>query len=527
MLTEVQRLADELGETPSLHDMDKFGKFGSKTYQKKFEKWNNALREAGLEINKQQRVSDSDLLEELHRLSKEVDGTPTSRDMAEMGKYAASSYSIAFGKWNEAIQEAGLEVARHRGVSESALINEIQRLADELGQPPTVYQMRKDGRFGESTISNEFGSWNSALEAAGFEPNRVKNVDKNKLKNEIRRLNEEYDRPPTSGEMEQNGDYSVGTFDRAFGSWNDALIAAGFDPHNRSDIPDEELLAELKRLGSELGRTPTAVDMESKGEFGHATYQNSFDSWNDAIREANLTENVRSDIPRSELIDEIHSLRNRLDRTPKKREMDQQGQFDSTTYMAEFGTWNEALREAGLDPIRRSDIPEPELLSEIERLADNLGRPPTRNEMEEQGAFSGSVYARRFGTWTDALLEAGLDPHKTLHPDYLDHEVRSQNELQIADLLIDIGIAYEYESIVIEYADGRKYTPDFVTDEYVIEIKGINFGEIYNKAATAEEKAEAALDQLDAREYVVIGIELPADIYIPWDERATIRELFE
>lgn len=34
MLTEVQQLANELGGTPSLHDMDQLGKFGSKTYQK-------------------------------------------------------------------------------------------------------------------------------------------------------------------------------------------------------------------------------------------------------------------------------------------------------------------------------------------------------------------------------------------------------------------------------------------------------------------------------------------------------------
>lgn len=527
MLTEIQRLVDELGETPSLHDMDQFGKFSSKTYQKRFESWNNALREAELEINKQQKVSDSDLLEELRQLNEEIDGTPTSRDMAEMGEYAPSSYSIAFGNWNNAIQKANLEIVRHRDVPESALIREIQRLADELGRPPTVSQMRDEGRFGVSTISNKFGTWNDALKTAGFEPNRLRNVDESKLENEIKRLNEEYGRPPTAKEMEQNGAYSVGTFDRAFGSWNDALSAAGFDPHNRNDIPDEELLAELKRLGSELGRTPTAVDMESKGKFGHTTYQNKFDSWNNAIRDANFGVNVRSDIPRSELIDEIHSLEKRLDRIPEKREMDQQGQFDSTTYMAEFGTWNDALREAGLDLILRRDIPELELITEIERLADKLNRPPTRDEMEEQGIFSGSIYARRFGTWTDALLEAGLDPHKTLHPDYLDHEVRSQEELQIADLLVDAGIAYEYESIAIKYADGRQYVPDFVTEKYVIEVKGVHFGEIYNKATTAEQKAEAAIEQLDDREYVVVGVELPADIYIPWDERATIRELFE
>lgn len=525
MLTELERLADELEETPSLHDMDKLGKFASKTYQKKFGSWNNALNEANLEINKQQEVSDSELLEELQRLNEEVDHTPTSRDMAELGEYAPSSYSIAFGTWNDAIQKAGLEIGRHRDVSEGELIDEIQRLAGELGQPPTVYQMRDQGRFGVSTVSNEFGTYNDGLKAAGLEPNREKDVNKTELEEEIRRLNEEYGRPPTAKEMERDGAYSVGTFSRAFGSWNEALSDAGFDPHNRNDIPDEELLAELKRLADELGRTPTAVDMESMGEFGHATYENSFGSWNTAITEANLDVNVRSDIPKSELIDAIHSLKDELGRTPKGREMDQYGQFDSTTYAAKFGTWNDALIEAGLEPIERRDIPESDLIGEIERLADELNRPPTRDEMEQQGEFSGSVYAHRFGTWTDALLEAGLDPHKTLHPDYLDHEVRSQNELQVADMLVDTGIEYEYESLVIEYANGRTYTPDFVTNEYVIEVKGVHFGEIYDRATTGEQKAKAAMKQLESREYVVVGVELPADVYVPWTERNKLVEL--
>jgi hypothetical protein len=527
MLTEIQRLADELGESPSLHDMDQLGKFGSKTYQKKFSSWNDALKKADVEINKQQKVSDPELLKELRRLSKEISGTPASRDMAELGEYAPSSYSIAFGTWNNAIQAAGVKIGRHRDVSEAELISEIQSLASDLGHPPTVYQMRDQGRFGVSTVSNEFGTWNDALKAAGFEPNREKDVDKAKLKDEIRRLNQEYGRPPTANEMESDGKYSVGAFGRSFGSWNEALSATGFEPHNRNDIPDEELLAELNRLGDELDRTPTVIDMEAKGEFGHSTYENSFGSWNDAIRRANLDVNVRSDIPNSELIDELHSVKKQLGKTPGMREMDQHGRFDSTTYEAKFGTWNDALKAAGLNPILRSDIPEPELIDEIERLADELNRPPTRDEMEQRGAFSGSIYARRFGTWTDGLLEAGLDPHKTLHPDYLDHEVRSQKELQIADMLIDAGIDYEYESLVIEYADGHTYTPDFVTDKYVIEVKGVHFGEIYNKSTTAQQKAEAAIEKLDDREYVVVGVELPADIYIPWDERATIGKLFE
>jgi len=50
---------------------------------------------------------------------------------------------------------------------------------------------------------------------------------------------------------------------------------------------------------------------------------------------------------------------------------------------------------------------------------------------------------------------------------------------------------------------------------------------VYNKEVTAKDKAEAAMNAVDKREYVVVGAELPADIHIPWEERERIRGLFE
>jgi hypothetical protein len=62
---------------------------------------------------------------------------------------------------------------------------------------------------------------------------------------------------------------------------------------------------------------------------------------------------------------------------------------------------------------------------------------------------------------------------------------------------------------------------------HVIECKGIDWGKKYNKRFTAEQKAEAAMKQLDEREYVVVGMQLPCDIHIPREEHGTIQELFE
>jgi len=528
LITELQRLVDELGRTPGLRDMNQQGAHSSKTYQKKFGSWNEALKQAGIEINNEHDIAKSDLLDELIRLKNLLGRTPTSRDMAEKGKYGTSNYPNKFGSWNDAVREAGLEPTRDREVPREDLVAELKRVTEELGKPPNTEEMKEHGCYGVSTCSNEFGTWNEALKTAGVGTNKEKNVPESDLLAELRRLNEDVDGGLIASHMRRMGKFSVGTYSRKFGSWNDALREAGVELSNRSDIPKSELLAELQRLNEELGRTPTVEDMWEEGRFGSATYHTAFGSWNDAIREADLGVNVRSDIPERELLGQIQSLADDLSRTPERRDMDQHGQFDSTTYSSRFGSWNEALKRVGFEPIRRTDIPETELIDEIQRLADTLNRPPTRDEMEHQGEFSSSIYARRFGTWTDALIEAGYEPHKALNPDYLDHRVDSAQELVIADILLDAGIEYKNEGIEIAYDDDdRIYTPDFVTEGYVIEVKGQDWGKVYNKEVTAKRKAEAATNALDKREYVVVGTKLPADIHIPWKDRQKIGELFE
>ena len=522
MLAELQRLAAELDKTPSQRKMNEQGRFSVKAYQNKFGTWNKSLSKADLSLNKEANVSDADLLAELSRLSNEIDGTPTSRDMAERGKYAPATYSTAFGTWNDAVREADLDPTKLRDIPNSELLDELERLTNQLGQPPTVHQMEKHGRFGAKTYSTAFGSWNEALSAANLELNKEKNVGRSRLLDEIKRLRDASGEVPTAETMRRQGRFAVNTYKRRFGSWNKALQAVGYELNNRTNIPESELLEELKRLKDEIGETPKAIDMEKEGEFGWATYKTVFGSWNDALREAGFNPTNRIDIPKSELISELESIKTQLDRTPDRRDMDRHGKFDSTTYASAFGTWNEALRAAGFEPNKRQDIPESALLEAIRSLEEEIGRTPIRSDMNKMGEFSGSVYRYRFGSWNDALITAGLDPHKILRPNHLNHVVRSTWEADIAELLLDAGIDYEYESLEVYYGEGSTYTPDFVTDQYVIEVKG----HLYEPEKVIK-KARAAMTELDDRQYVVVGTAIPADIHIPWENRGQITELFD
>lgn len=104
-------------------------------------------------------------------------------------------------------------------------------------------------------------------------------------------------------------------------------------------------------------------------------------------------------------------------------------------------------------------------------------------------------------------------------PDHIDHKIRSSWELEVAEMLIDNDVDYEYESMEIEYGDST-YIPDFITDDYIIEVKGWVRGNDEGKKATT------TMEKIDDKEYVVVGSALPCDIHIDWENNSELVELF-
>jgi hypothetical protein len=74
-----------------------------------------------------------------------------------------------------------------------------------------------------------------------------------------------------------------------------------------------------------------------------------------------------------------------------------------------FGTWNAAKRAAGLMP-RRFATRE-ELVTQLRRLGDDLGRTPTAQDIRSRRGTmpSASLYWHTFGSLSNALREAGCD----------------------------------------------------------------------------------------------------------------------
>lgn len=184
-----------------------------------------------------------------------------------------------------------------------------------------------------------------------------------------------------------------------------------------SPIPKSKLVAALKSLAEDLGRPPTREEMETEGRYSSTPYYRQFGSWPTALEHAELVPQYRQEIPDEELLTELRDLAGELGHPPRPQDMSEQGAFSPSTYRRRFGSWTDALLQADLSPNtpqNTSHIKRADLLRELFRLTRNLGRPPTQSDIEKQGLYSVDVYHDSFGSWSGALEEANLQLEDSL-----------------------------------------------------------------------------------------------------------------
>jgi hypothetical protein len=164
LIRDLQELAERLGSIPTAREMRNEGPWSAKTYINHFESWNNALKESGL---KTRNVSKEELIEDMKEFAEELGHVPTREEMEECGPWGGSTYESYFNSWNNSLECANLKTNK---LSNKKLLENLQEVAEELGKTPTAREMKKFGPHCPKTYQKHFGSWNNALEEAGFEP---------------------------------------------------------------------------------------------------------------------------------------------------------------------------------------------------------------------------------------------------------------------------------------------------------------------------------------------------------------------
>src|SRR6266705_3996856 len=120
---------------------------------------------------------------------------------------------------------------------------------------------------------------------------------------------------------------------------------------------------------------------------------------------------IRKRYSDEDILGQLKSSAERLGRSPTMREFadDSATTIHPQTVIERFGSWNRAKRAAGLVP-RRFATKE-ELLRCLRELGEKLGRTPTAKDIDANRGLvpSKSLYWHTFGSFTNALREAGFD----------------------------------------------------------------------------------------------------------------------
>jgi hypothetical protein len=152
---------------------------------------------------------------------------------------------------------------------------------------------------------------------------------------------------------------------------------AEFQSGIRRRYSDEQILEQLAECAERLGRSPTMREFEEDAEttVHPQTVIQHFGSWNKAKRKAGLV--PRRFATRDDLVRLLRGLGDELGRTPTARDLDEHraSMPSKSLYWHTFGSLTAALREAGFDV----PVGEERLERAIEQgatLAKRLGRLP-------------------------------------------------------------------------------------------------------------------------------------------------------
>jgi len=130
----------------------------------------------------------------------------------------------------------------HRNSSESELISDVINVAQKLKKDKiTIDEYNDNGKFHATTLTRRFGSWFLVLEKAGLKKTRNLNITNEELFENIVIVWNTTGRQPRYNDIKPNISlFSVGTYEKRFGSWRKALEAfvdwANDTNHTNSEI---------------------------------------------------------------------------------------------------------------------------------------------------------------------------------------------------------------------------------------------------------------------------------------------------
>jgi len=358
-------------------------------HKNRFGSWKAALEAAGVDPKdvvkrKLENWTKAKLIAEIkkrHEAGLPLNASAVSKgEDADRKLYVAARSKNHFGSWAAALEAAGVdpeEVVKYENWTKAKVITEIKK-RQQAGHPLNAWAVQggedADRKLYVAAKSkNHFGSWEAALRAAGVDPDEVVKHESwtkekviREIKNRQQRGHPLNTREVIKGEHSDNKLYAAAISKRRFGSWESALEAAGVDPdealkQRQKSWTNAKVITEIKKR-QQAGHPLNAWAVQ-QGEYADrklyaaAMYKNHFGSWEAALRAAGVDPDevaLQVNWTKAKVIREIKK-RQEAGHPLNARAVQKGEHVDLKLYAAaisknRFGSWEAALEAAGVDP---------------------------------------------------------------------------------------------------------------------------------------------------------------------------------
>jgi hypothetical protein len=243
-------------------------------------------------------------------------------------------------------------------ISSNDLVNDLLRVARELGHRPSLAEYKKLGKYSPRTISYKLGGLQKIWESLGLKYKSnwgiSSEVKIEEIIKDLHRVHKELGHPPSSSEYKQIGDHTPGTVKKKLMKkyWHEVIIQALTlskveraiitPPHLR----DLEMWLDLIRdLQAKLKRPPTCKDANRHISLSHRIkYLREF-GFKGILEMAGIdSSNSHSSklTTNDGLIDDLTQVSIKIGRIPSYGEYVKLGKYHPASMKSHFGSWGKA-----------------------------------------------------------------------------------------------------------------------------------------------------------------------------------------
>lgn len=436
-----------------------------------------AVYAAGVE-NPERRTQ---LIENLRNLVQEHGLRPTAENFNSYGQLRYKVTRPEFGSWDAMVLEAGLEPTGLPGyVSPTAIIDELQNLADRVGAPPSYEFAVEHGAIESGVYDTRFPSWDVALKSAELDPEQIDTP--RELITWLEVLAGDLGHRPNETEIEQYTSINIVTLINEFGSIEDALTVADV-PAKRDLTPSGSLTNPIDTTKEFPSHTDLLKDIytvkrrynaknenitdpkqerkafEDRGIIAEKHFDAQFGSLENAFEYAAELDPRKFRPRRREIPDDppqilrehAVELAEILDRRPLVGEVVALTDHSLEQYLEAFTSWDSVFE----DDVENShfteapvlEITNADLIESIEQVGASIGRPPTPKDYREIGFYPVETILRRYGSWPAALRAVGVDVDPKIPEEYLAIDLTRKTVHHAAELCEN---QFDHEAVIVD-----------------------------------------------------------------------------